>query len=168
MKEFIMLNILICSGISDLRDYKITNSTIVLGWAAGLCLNCMSDGVIGILNIIFCISAVILIGLPLFIIGGIGAGDIKLLSVIGAIYGLIFLGKVTVLLLIIAGIISLIRLIRKRALIYRIRAFIYYLVHGNINDGRYFEIERDGKEFAIRLAPLTAAAYFIEMLILYY
>ena len=96
--------------------------------------------------------------------GGIGAGDIKLLSVIGGIYGLAFLGKVTLLFLVMAGVVSLVELIRKRALITRVRAFIYYLLHIRTAQGKYYQRERDGNGFTICLAPIMAAAYFIILL----
>lgn len=164
MKEFIMLNVFICAVAGDLWDYKIRNPVIIAGWVTALCLNTVTNGFYGILNTVFCIIITILIGFPVFMTGGIGAGDIKLLSVIGGIYGLAFLGKVTLLFLVMAGVVSLVELIRKRALITRVRAFIYYLLHIRTAQGKYYQRERDGNGFTICLAPIMAAAYFIILL----
>lgn len=164
MREFIMLNVFICTAVSDLQNYKIRNSVILAGWAAGICINILQSGVYGVANTIFCIMVTIIAGFPLFMTGGIGAGDIKLLSVIGGIYGLAFLGKVTLLFLVMAGVVSLVELIRKRALITRARAFIYYLLHIRTAQGKYYQRERDGNGFTICLAPIMAAAYFIILL----
>lgn len=163
MKEFIMLNVFICTGISDLQNCKIRNPVIIAGWIAGICLNFISNGLIGALNAVFCIMSAIIIGIPLFMIGATGAGDIKLLSVIGGAYGLVFLGKVTFLLLLIAGAVSLVKLIKKRVLWLRVKAFIYYLLHWNTASGKYYDTIRDGYEFTICLAPIMAAAYFITL-----
>lgn len=161
VKEFIMLNILICAVAGDLLDYKIRNPVIIAGWAAGICINTVTAGVYGIFSAIFCIVVTVAAGFPLFMTGGAGAGDIKLFSVIGGMYGLAFLAKVVVLFIIMAGVVSFVKLIKKRALITRIRAFIYYILHiGTIKD-RYYCKERDGTEFVICLAPLIAASYFI-------
>ncbi|MCI9079680.1 MAG: hypothetical protein HFH68_12315 [Lachnospiraceae bacterium] len=163
MKEFIMSNILICAVAGDLLDYKIRNPVIIAGWAAGICFNSFSNGVYGIFHAIFCIVITVIIGFPLFMAGGAGAGDIKLFSVIGGLYGLAFLAKVVMLFLIIAGTVSFVKLIKKRALISRVKAFIYYILHiGTIRD-KYYRMERDGTEFAICLAPVIAAAYFITL-----
>jgi len=156
-----MLIVFICASISDLQDYKIRNSVITAGWAAGICLNFISGGLYGILDAIFCIIVTIAIGFPLFMAGGSGAGDIKLLSVIGGAYGLVFLGKVVLLLLLLAGAVSLVKLIMKRALISRITTFIYYILHLGTASGKYYNTSRDGYEFTICLAPLMTAAYFI-------
>ncbi|HBA97465.1 MAG TPA: hypothetical protein DCZ23_05090 [Lachnospiraceae bacterium] len=164
MKEFIMLNVFICTVTSDLQNYKIRNPVITAGWIAGICLNFISSGLTGALNSVFCIVSTIIIGLPLFIIGGTGAGDIKLLSVIGGAYGLVFLGKVTLLLLLIAGTVSLVKLVRKKALVLRVKAFICYLLHWNTVNSKYYDTGRDGYEFTVCLAPVMAVAYFITLL----
>ncbi len=163
MKEFIMLNVFICAVAGDLWDYKIRNPVIIAGWVTALCLNTVTNGFYGILNTVFCIIITILIGFPVFMTGGIGAGDIKLMSVIGGMYGLAFLAKVSMLFLIMAGAVSLVKLIRKRALISRTKAFIYYILHIHNMDSRYYCMERDGSGFAICLAPVMAAAYFITL-----
>lgn len=163
MREFIMLNVFICTVISDIQNHKIRNPVILAGWAAGICINIMQYGVYSVANTMFCIMVTIITGFPLFMTGGIGAGDIKLLSVIGGMYGLAFLGKVALLFMVMAGVVSLVELIRKRALITRVRAFIYYLLHIRTAQGKYYHKERDGSEFTICLAPIMAAAYFIVL-----
>ncbi len=163
MKEFVMLNILICAVAGDLLDYKIRNHVIIAGWAAGICFNAFSSGCYGIFYTIFCIVITVIVGFPLFMAGGAGAGDIKLFSVIGGLYGLAFLVKVVMLFLVIAGVVSFVKLVKKRALISRVEAFIYYILHIRTIKGRYYCMERDGTEFAICLAPVIAAAYFITL-----
>ena len=74
MREFIMLNVFICTVVSDLQNYKIRNSAILAGWAAGICINILQRGVYGAANTIFCIMVTIITGFPLFMTGGIGAG----------------------------------------------------------------------------------------------
>ena len=70
MKEFIMLNILICAVTGDLLDYKIRNPVIIAGWAAGIFFNAFSSGFSGIFHTIFCIVITIIAGFPVFMAGG--------------------------------------------------------------------------------------------------
>ena len=162
MTEVIMLSILICCGISDLKDYKVKNCVIVFGWLYALFAGYMNLGIAGIKSAVLCITITILVGMPLFRIGGIGAGDIKLLSVIGGIYGMNFLANVTVLFIGMAGIVSFIYLVKKRAVFTRVCKFLNFARY-SITTERYYEMKRDGKEFVIPLAPITALAYFIVL-----
>lgn len=156
-----MLNIFICAVAGDLWDCKIRNPIIITGWITSIFINTVIDGIYGMAYTVFCIIITIITGFPLFITGGIGAGDIKLLSVIGGMYGLLFLAKEVVLFLLIAGAASLVKLIKKRALISRTRAFIYYILHIKTEGGRYYCKEHSNSSFTIRLAPIIVAAYFI-------
>ena len=162
MTEIIMFCILICCGISDLKDYKVKNCVIVFGWLYALYAGYMNLGIAGIKSAVLCIVITILVGMPLFKIGGIGAGDIKLLSVIGGIYGMNFLANVTVLLIGMAGIVSFIFLAKKRAVFTRVCKFLNFARY-LITTERYYEMKRDGREFVIPLAPITALAYFIVL-----
>ncbi len=168
MGEIVMVNVLIFAGLSDLMDYKIRNPIIVFGWISAICLRMWQTGIYGFAKGIICIIIPVIICWPLFITGGIGAGDIKLLSVISGIYGVKFLGKVSVLLLIFAGAISLLYLIKKKVLIQRVKKFLFYLtdiVHNRGEVQKYYQRGRDGTEFAIPLTPITAAAYFMVMIL---
>lgn len=167
MDNIIMVNVLIFATLSDLKDYKIKNPIIVFGWISAVCLRGMQAGICGFAKGIICIIVPVIVCWPLFITGGIGAGDIKLLSVISGIYGIKFLGRVSILLLIFAGAISLLYLIKKKMLVQRVKRFIFYLtgiMHGGGVE-KYYQLKRDGTEFAIPLAPVTAAAYFLAMIL---
>ena len=168
MGDIVMVNVLIFAGLSDLKDYKIRNPIIVFGWISAICLRVWHAGIYGLAKGIICIIIPVVICWPLFIIGGIGAGDIKLLSVISGIYGIKFLGKVSILLLIFAGAISLIYLIKKKALMQRVKKFLFYLmgiVHKRGEVEKYYQRVRDGTEFVIPLTPVMAAAYFMAMIL---
>ena len=162
MSEIVMFCILICCSISDLKDYKVKNFVIVFGWLYALFAGYMNLGIAGIKSAVLCITITILVGMPLFRIGGIGAGDIKLLSVIGGIYGMNFLANVTVLLIGMAGIVSFIFLAKKRAVFTRVCKFLNFARYSTTTE-RYYEMKRDGREFVIPLAPITALAYFIVL-----
>lgn len=153
-----MTGILIACSVSDLSEYKIRNPIILAGWIAGLAFRYFREGILSAGLGVVCIAAVIAAAWPLFLLRWIGAGDIKLLSVVAGFYGLRFLGKVIVLLLFFAGIVSLAHLLKKRLFLRRFRYFIQYVMYGR--KGIYYDAQRDGREWVIPMAPLLAAAYF--------
>ncbi len=95
---------------------------------------------------------------PLFTIRGIGAGDIKLLSVISCYYGLAFWAETGVVFLFIAGVVSIVQILKQGILRERFRYFITYFLYDR--KSKYYEPERDGRSMTIPLAPFMAVAYY--------
>lgn len=85
----VLVVILICS-VTDIRSRKIYNSITVPAMALGLLLMGLTHGWQGLLSS----SEGLLLGIGLlfipFAIGGIGAGDVKLLGAVGALKGMTF------------------------------------------------------------------------------
>ena len=124
-----------------------------------------------------CKDAICLIGicLPVFLLHAIGAGDIKLWSVIAAMHGLAVTWQIAVVFFAIAGSCSLIRMFQQKIFVER----FYYLVHFvhicmnrrcnepyETADGtelRYYDKQRDGTGCAIKLAPFTMIAYVVVL-----
>lgn len=67
----------------DLKYMRISNRLIIIGLGIALVRRLFCEGVIGVLTGIFQIFFPIIILYLLFLIGALGAGDIKLFSVIG-------------------------------------------------------------------------------------
>lgn len=174
MKEVILLVLLIAAMITDIRYGKIPNGLIVTGWMLACIIQTGSSDVIG--GILACRDAIclIVICLPLFLVHVIGAGDIKLWSVIAAMQGLFYTWQTAVVFILTAGAYSLIRMLQKKILVER----FYYLVHfihisltrqryadRQTDDGisqtksRYYDKQRDGTACTIKLAPFTVIAY---------
>lgn len=164
MNETVMLYIFVLSGLDDIKNCKIRNSIILSGWTLGLFIRLTDDGVKGIIYGAACIIITICIALPLYRLGGIGAGDIKLWSVVALIYGIKFLSKVIVYLFILAAIVSLVYMVRKKLLLERFKNFYNYLFYGRRQNIRYYSIKKDGTDNVIPMAPITAAAYFFVLL----
>ena len=175
MKEVILLVLLIAAMISDLRTGKIPNGLIVFGWILACIMQTESFGMTG--GLIACKDAICLIGicLPVFLLHAIGAGDIKLWSVIAAMHGLAVTWQIAVVFFAIAGSCSLIRMFQQKIFVER----FYYLVHFvhicmnrrcnepyGTADGtelRYYDKQRDGTGCAIKLAPFTMIAYVVVL-----
>ncbi len=106
-----------------------------------------------------CIILVVVAFWPLFSLRAVGAGDVKLFSVIGGYYGGIFLLQVLTLLVFLAGGVSLIQILRKRIFQDRFQYFVRYVLYGR--KSMYYLPERDGRAMVIPLTPLLAVAYYI-------
>lgn len=95
---------------------------------------------------------------PLFLVRGIGAGDIKLLSVISCYYGLKFWGETGIIFLFFAGCVSIVQILKQKILRKRFQYFINYVLYDR--KSKYYLPERDGRSMTIPLAPLLAVAYY--------
>ena len=72
----------------DFQTGKISNRLIVSGLIWGLAFRLMGDGMAGVLPFLIHISIPVILFILLFQIRAIGAGDIKLFSVVGGFLGI--------------------------------------------------------------------------------
>ena len=117
-----MTLILTASSVSDLREYRIPNIWILLGWLTGLVFRLHREGADGLLQGIICLVGSIILLWPLVRLHAVGAGDIKLLSVVAVFYGMAFWVRTGILFVFLAGIVSMVQMICKKNLKVR---FVY-------------------------------------------
>ena len=67
----------------DLKHMRISNRLILMGLGIALILRCLCEGIQGVLTGVILISFPVIVLYLLFLIGALGAGDIKLFSMIG-------------------------------------------------------------------------------------
>lgn len=164
LRELIMTPLLAAAGIYDFRQKKIPNYLIWSGWIFSLFVRFWKDGLMGFL---YCFGAVLItiaIGFPVFKMRAVGAGDVKLLSVIGGMHGLDFLFSVSVVWLVLSGIASLAVLLRNHIFLERFRYVWLYFTAGRGKAGLYYDKDRDSAECTIILAPIMAFAYVLVLL----
>ena len=84
---FSLLAVLLISSVTDLAWHRIPNTLLLPALVLALILHTSGDGLDGMLSA----AAGFLVGLmflmPLYAMGGMGAGDVKLLGVVGAFLG---------------------------------------------------------------------------------
>lgn len=125
MKEVILFALLLAAMITDLRYEKIPNGLIVTGWMLACAIQTGSSGMTAGLTACRDAVCLIVVCVPLFLLHAIGAGDIKLWSVIAAMQGLAVTWKIAVVFFVLAGIYSLFRMLQQKIFVER----FYYLVH---------------------------------------
>lgn len=155
--------ILTLAAYGDWREHRIANQWIVLGWCMGILWKLWEGGIQSLGMGLTALIVPLIIGWPLYHIGGIGAGDIKLCSVISLLCGLHFLGKVLVIMSVIAGVLSLMQLWRTGELKQRCIFLLVYLLERRYICERYYQPVSNERGRVIPLAPITWIAYMIAL-----
>lgn len=163
VKDFITIILLTAATIQDIRSYKVKNLYIILGYFAGLLFYLEEKGYLSIeksISWILGMAVPILILWVLYRYKVIGAGDIKLFSVIGGLYGFQFIIIHMILALFLGAALSIIHFIRYKDIWYRLSYFMSYfsgqyslkkfLLHPN----PYYNKEVEGHK---ALIPYTVA-----------
>ncbi len=123
----------ICPGIlvpavwADLKRGRIPNWLILAGLVSGWLLQRLAGFPNGIPDVLWGMLLPILLGWVLFRIRAIGAGDLKLLSVIGCFHGSKGVLSCMLISIFLAGVFSFAWLLRRRQLVPAILDFFSYL-----------------------------------------
>ncbi len=111
----------------DLRSYQISNRLIVSGIFIGCFFQIQEWGWKGVGVFLINVSLPVILFYLLFLIRVLGAGDIKLFSMIGSIWGLQVLCTTIILSFFVAAILSLCKTLYHHNLISRLRVFGEYM-----------------------------------------
>jgi len=109
----VLIVILCLAALSDLMLRVIPNWLIFIGLMIGLVMSASSAGFLGLGIMSVGISSGFLLFLPIYIVGLLGAGDVKLVALVGGFLGLHQLLIASLLIFLAGGVISLITLQRN-------------------------------------------------------
>lgn len=129
----VVLVLLGAAVVSDLRHHRIPNTLILLGVALGLAGQSLAYGVDGLWDGLRGMTIGFVIFLPLYILGGMAAGDVKLMAMVGsflspyaslsaALSCLVAGGVCALMLVLVCG--QLKQTVTRYAAMYRARAYI--------------------------------------------
>jgi len=80
--------ILTIAVIEDIRNHRISNKLVLCTFVSGVGLHLMNYGLVGIFGFVLAGSATGFFALlPFYILGGMGAGDVKIFAAVGAFLG---------------------------------------------------------------------------------
>ena len=155
--------ILAVAAWQDYREYKVKNCIILTGWILGLLFGIYYRGLTGM--ICFLCNSVISVFILLFLFRFkmMGAGDIKLLSVVSGFMGFSFFIRVLIVSLFIGALVSLVKCFRCGYLINRLSYFRHYISELMIIKVRepYYVRERDGVSVVIPFSLVIAVGYLV-------
>jgi prepilin peptidase CpaA len=114
--QVVLAAVVLAAAAYDLKIRKIPNWLNLSGLILGVGLNCFELHAAGLRLALLGLGAALLVYFPLFVVRGMGAGDVKLMAAIGAIAGprnwfLIFLATA-----IVGGLAALVLVIYKKRL----------------------------------------------------
>ena len=112
---------------ADIRTDRVDNRLILSGWAAGCILQIISSGVRGAVPFLAGSAIPLLLLFPLFLFRMMGAGDIKLLSVLGGLLGCRGALACIFWSLICGACLALVIIRMEQSLLRRFRCFIRYI-----------------------------------------
>lgn len=153
----------------DLKSYKIPNSIILIGYLLSLLFFHQEYEWTSIYKWLGSIIIPILILFPLFFIKALGAGDIKLFSVIGGFFGTFYAMQIIAISFVVGAVLSLVQLIRYQVLKIRLLYLLSYFrgcrlktttQHKQESKFKYYDRERDGTKVVIHFS----AAIFIAII----
>lgn len=111
----LLVTVIICL-VTDLREQKIYNKVLLPALVLGLTANMLGQGLPGLTaSILGLLAGMGLLLIP-FMMGGIGAGDVKLLGVIGLLKGPAFVFQAFLMTALAGGIIALVLLAHRKAM----------------------------------------------------
>lgn len=112
--DFLMMALLIICVITDLKERKIYNKVLLPFLVASWLIHVATGGIAGLgFTMAGTVTGFAILLIPYFM-GGMGAGDVKLLAVIGALQGTLFVLTAAVYMALAGGILALIVLIFRK------------------------------------------------------
>ncbi|WP_156290351.1 A24 family peptidase [Oceanobacillus salinisoli] len=125
MLNGLLLLVLAISVVTDLRSRKIYNKVIFPSLLLAFLLHGIFDGWSGLLSSFLGFLTGLGILLIPYLMGGMGAGDVKLLALVGAIKGASFVFMASIYMALIGGLIGVIILLFRKGFFHRIKSIIF-------------------------------------------
>jgi prepilin peptidase CpaA len=85
--QIILLSVVVIAAVTDIRTRRIPNWLTLSGVLSGIGLNWFLYGTAGLRAAALGVGLALLIYFPLYLLRGMGAGDVKLMGAVGAIVG---------------------------------------------------------------------------------
>jgi prepilin peptidase CpaA len=163
VSDCFLLLLLVTSVISDVQTRKVPNWLIGIGLLSGLYFQILAHGVSGIGVFLGNMMFPILILYLLFLMRALGAGDIKLFSVIGVCSQFSFLMHCMCWAFMIGAVLALGRMIRNRNFMQRMFTFVQF-GQQTIRERRIlaYPYDNDGKENRIYFSVAILLGFLLE------
>lgn len=112
----ITIMFLFITSLTDIKCNKVKNNHLLLFIIIAFVTNTLTLGLEGIMFALFGFMIPLIIGYPLFLLGLIPAGDVKLFMALGAMHGINATGNLLIITLLVGGLYSILLLIKSKKL----------------------------------------------------
>ncbi len=162
------LTLLSVAAVMDVRCFQISNRLIVSGLFFGCFFQVLERGAGGIGVFLINVSIPVILFYLLFLIRALGAGDIKLFSMIGGIWGFQVLYTTIAVSFLVAALMSLGKILFHQNYISRLRILGNYLQE-TLASGKLLKYpqESQGKQHVIHFSVSILIGYAIAMEVAY-
>lgn len=165
---WVLIGIFSIAVYSDLRCYRIPNLCVIMGIIAGLIMTGMSYSMEGVFESLADMFLIFIAFYPFYLLGGIGAGDVKLFMMTGCYIRGVELFQCMFVTMAIAAVWSIVKMavfVESRERLYYLGRYIRKIICTGAVDT--YEIDRTQKRGVIRLsvpAFLSLLLYQTSML----
>ncbi|MEO0074813.1 MAG: A24 family peptidase [candidate division WOR-3 bacterium] len=128
IQTIILILMLICCFITDLTKQKIYNWVTLPGIGLGFLINGIFSGMVGLKSAGLGFSIGFSFLFIIFLVGGMGGGDVKLMGAIGALKGYPFVISALVYSILVGGFIAFAVLIWKKKFLRTMRNIFLFLI----------------------------------------
>lgn len=162
--DFLLIALLVVCVITDLKERKIYNKVLLPFLIVGLMLNAVG-GISGLAYALGGTAIGFTILLIPYFLGGMGAGDVKLLAVIGGLKGTMFVLTTALYMALAGGILALCVILFRKGALYRIKQIAMFL--GGLRSGMKIPVFLDKEALnatypygvAIAIGAVAAVAF---------
>lgn len=164
--EILTAVLLMAAAVGDVQNCRVSNHIIAAGLLLGIFTNLRQNGYMGIFSFFLGMMVPILLFWLLFRFRMLGAGDIKLFSVVGGLYGASFVLRVIVAAFFLGAVMSVFQLLRYKNLKFRLQYLAEYVsVYVKTGEaGSYYQKERDGAEPVVHFAVAVFGGFLLCIL----
>jgi prepilin peptidase CpaA len=163
------LSVILLSGaacVTDLKWRRIPNPMVLTGLCVGLALNAWAGGLRGLGWSFLGAGLGLALFLPFFALGGMGAGDVKLLAAFGALLGPVDLLRVALAAALAGGLLALAAAAWQHRLLATFRAvggLLTFWVSGGLRPAYEWSLENPAALKIPYALPLAAGAWLIVL-----
>lgn len=164
MLEILLFSVLIICFITDITRRKIYNKVLFPGVVMAFLLNGILFGWSGITTSLLGLLTGFLILLIPYLIGGMGAGDVKLLAFIGAVQGAGFVLMTALFMALIGGVVGLVLILMRGRMIeglkrsFRAVKLMKYGIKPELDHDKL--LKRTAFPYGVAIALGAAGAFF--------
>jgi len=132
--DLLVIALVIISVYTDLKERKIYNAVVMPAALAGLAIHTALSGTAGIVFSLKGLGAGMGLLIIPFVMGGFGAGDVKIMGAIGSLKGALFVFKVFLAAGLAGGMLALVILIKQKRLLSTLKRIwqSFYVLVGSV------------------------------------